>query len=403
MLNHKRLLPGQNLLRFILSWPGYLIWRLRQLGRFGLAAVDIVGASFSSSKKHLVSRMFWGRGSLYKSVFHISVFSVTSLLLLSGLLGRYLTNTSSAESLVIAYGQQTNTDLLEQGGSLSTILPISPNQTNFKIIQHVVQPGDTVDSIAARYSVTKDTLKWSNEKILSPYNDNVSVGATLYIPEINGVLYEVRGGDNIDKVVALTLGNKFDIIELNGLVGPEYSLEGKQRIFVPDGKLPPPPPLIPIPGVYRAPSGEPCIDSGIIGAAIGHLPAGSFGDPLCASSCQGYGYSAGFSAWHGGVDLTHYGCPIRAAGAGKVVFAGWNSFGAGYSVIIDHGGGITTQYMHGDGNIWVRVGDTVFKGQDIMFMGNTGNSFGTHLHLTLKANGVVIDPIPYIPVHWYGR
>lgn len=386
------------------SLPGYLIWRFRQFVAFMVNTIDVIVGISSIIKKRLVSRMFWGRGGLYRSAFHIAAFSITLLLLISGILTRFGADTAEAQSLIISYGQQTNTDLLEQGGSLSTILPITPDQPNYKISEHVVVAGETLDQIATKYAVSKDTVKWANDRILSPFNDNVPVGSKLFIPQINGVLYRVKAGDTLDKIVVTTSGDKFNIIELNDLEGPDYSLAGKEVVFVPNGRIAPPALPVPRAVVARTPTGDACFDTGIATLPIGILPAGTFGDPLCSASCQGYGYSAGFSSWHFGVDLTKSGgCAIRAAGAGRVVFSGWNSFGAGFSVIIDHGGGVTTQYQHGDGNLWVRVGDTVAKGQDIMYMGNTGNSFGTHLHLNMKYNGVSIDPFPYVPYRWSTR
>jgi murein DD-endopeptidase MepM/ murein hydrolase activator NlpD len=133
-------------------------------------------------------------------------------------------------------------------------------------------------------------------------------------------------------------------------------------------------------------------------AALGSLPKGTFDDPLTSPKCSGYRQTRGYTSAHNGADLAkNGGCPIRAVAAGTVTYAGWKGYGAGYTVIIDHGGGVETQYLHGDGNIWVKAGQHVSKGQDIMYMGTTGNSTGVHLHLTLKYKGVAIDPSPYIP------
>ncbi len=71
--------------------------------------------------------------------------------------------------------------------------------------------------------------------------------------------------------------------------------------------------------------------------------------------------------------------------------------GYGNYVELEHGGGISTKYCHLKyGSIKVRVGQIVEKGQELGYMGDTGYTFGAHLHLEVKVNGVCVDPLPYI-------
>jgi len=103
------------------------------------------------------------------------------------------------------------------------------------------------------------------------------------------------------------------------------------------------------------------------------------------------------STFHEGVDLAP-GCdaPIVAAASGKVVYAGRNG-GYGNYIKIDHGGGIGTGYGHiRDGGIYVRVGQQVSAGQQIAAVGNTGNSFGCHLHFECYVNGATTNPVPFM-------
>jgi murein DD-endopeptidase MepM/ murein hydrolase activator NlpD len=100
--------------------------------------------------------------------------------------------------------------------------------------------------------------------------------------------------------------------------------------------------------------------------------------------------------FHNGIDFSggaaSSGHPIPATGAGVVHFAGVEG-GYGNSVVINHGvlsDGATwyTRYGHAiDGSIAVSVGDPVIKGQTISAVGNTGNSFGAHLHWETLRNG----------------
>lgn len=123
-----------------------------------------------------------------------------------------------------------------------------------------------------------------------------------------------------------------------------------------------------------------------------------------ATLTQGFGptsFSAepaydGYSHFHTGLDFgVPTGTPIDAAGAGKVVAAGWDSTGYGNRVIIDHGNGRLTLYGHLD-KITVAAGDQVGAGQRIGLSGSTGNSTGPHLHFGLQVNGQWVDPTSYL-------
>lgn len=97
--------------------------------------------------------------------------------------------------------------------------------------------------------------------------------------------------------------------------------------------------------------------------------------------------------WHDGMDIAGLGCgsPIYAANGGKVLTAGWY-YGYGNTVRISHGGGLITLYGHLN-SVYVSVGQTVSKGQRIGSMGNTGYSFGCHLHYGLSVGGSMSDPL----------
>jgi murein DD-endopeptidase MepM/ murein hydrolase activator NlpD len=100
-----------------------------------------------------------------------------------------------------------------------------------------------------------------------------------------------------------------------------------------------------------------------------------------------------YSAAHPGIDITaNEGDPVYAAGAGVVTKAqgGWN-YGYGNVVYIDHGNGYVTIYAHLS-QINVGVCTPVGQGAVIGLAGNTGNSFGAHLHFEVHINGVPVNP-----------
>ena len=103
----------------------------------------------------------------------------------------------------------------------------------------------------------------------------------------------------------------------------------------------------------------------------------------------------GTSRLHAGTDFgVDEGTPVHAADGGVVVEAGWIS-GYGYTVIIDHGNGISTLYAH-NSDVAVSPGQTVSKGQVVSYSGNTGGSTGPHLHFEVRINGEPTDPMGYL-------
>lgn len=101
------------------------------------------------------------------------------------------------------------------------------------------------------------------------------------------------------------------------------------------------------------------------------------------------------NSFHNGLDLAAgTGTPTYAADGGYVVIAGWSD-SAGNWVVINHGNGFTTKYMHHSA-LAVSGGQYVEKGQQIGYVGNTGYSFGAHLHFQVELNNVPVDPQAYL-------
>lgn len=130
------------------------------------------------------------------------------------------------------------------------------------------------------------------------------------------------------------------------------------------------------------------------------LWSGQFRFPLEGSSVITDVY--GYSRKTGSVSLSHLGTDFRAAegtpvyaiNSGKVAYTGTlRNFGE--TVIIDHGLGLMTLYMHLS-EIDVELGDSVEKGDFIARSGNTGYSLGPHLHLSVRIDGFSIDPMKFL-------
>ena len=126
---------------------------------------------------------------------------------------------------------------------------------------------------------------------------------------------------------------------------------------------------------------------------------GQLAAPVVAPITSDFGWRIhpiyGIRRLHAGTDFgVDEGTPVHAADGGVVVEAGWVS-GYGYTVIIDHGNGMSTLYAH-NSDVAVSPGQTVSKGQVVSYSGNTGGSTGPHLHFEVRINGEPTDPMGYL-------
>jgi murein DD-endopeptidase MepM/ murein hydrolase activator NlpD len=102
------------------------------------------------------------------------------------------------------------------------------------------------------------------------------------------------------------------------------------------------------------------------------------------------------SGFHTGMDIDcDTGDRIVAAKAGRVIASEWGG-GYGHMVIIDHGNGVSTLYAH-NSRLYARDGQRVAQGQRISACGNTGHSYGDHLHFEVRINGNHTNPRPFLP------
>ena len=108
-----------------------------------------------------------------------------------------------------------------------------------------------------------------------------------------------------------------------------------------------------------------------------------------------FGYRTFDNAFHNGLDLAaSSGAPTYAADSGTVLIAGWSD-SAGNWVVIDHGNGMVTKYMHHSA-LAVTAGQSVSKGQQVGYVGSTGYSSGPHLHFQVEMNGSPVNPQIYL-------
>ncbi len=109
----------------------------------------------------------------------------------------------------------------------------------------------------------------------------------------------------------------------------------------------------------------------------------------------------GVTRQHNGIDICRWagthGASIVAVKDGTVEYANHSGYGGGYGlyVVINHGNGVKTYYAHLS-SVHVNTGDYVTQGTVIGLAGNTGYSFGAHLHFGLMINGGWVNPMNYL-------
>ena len=144
---------------------------------------------------------------------------------------------------------------------------------------------------------------------------------------------------------------------------------------------------------------EEMISSGTAGGSM-LVGSGYFTNPCPgAYNSSGFGYRSFDNSFHKGLDMAAAeGTPYYAADSGTVMYAtydgGWNG-GAGNWVVISHGNGIVTKYMHSSA-VFVSPGQYVERGQNIGLVGQTGEAYGAHLHFQVEVDGVAVNPLNYI-------
>ncbi len=126
---------------------------------------------------------------------------------------------------------------------------------------------------------------------------------------------------------------------------------------------------------------------------------GRFGRPVGGPITSGFGWRVHpiyrSRRFHAGIDFgVSTGTPVRAADRGTVIYAGWYG-GYGYTVIVNHGGGVTTLYAH-NSRLLAGPGQAVQRGQTIAAAGSTGLSTGPHVHFEVRVNGQPVNPLRYL-------
>ncbi|MBT3315501.1 MAG: peptidoglycan DD-metalloendopeptidase family protein [Anaerolineae bacterium] len=275
--------------------------------------------------------------------------------------------------------------------TLKTLIP--EDRPNYEVQKYTVSRGDSTFSISKEFNIEPETLLWANYDTLEDSPDSLRVGQELNIPPVDGIYYEWKKDDTVESIanefeanpkeILSWIGNDIDLTDPTLSEGDKVMIPGGSREFVQW--------VIPIEA-----SGE----SGTAGGTgSSSCPAGAVGSGYFSWPADDH-FLSGNDFWSGhlAIDISaNTGAPIYAADSGVVTMAqGGYNYGYGNVIAIDHGNGFATLYAHLS-QINVGTCQSVFAGQLIGRSGNTGNSFGAHLHFEIRQNGAFQNPWNWLP------
>lgn len=255
-----------------------------------------------------------------------------------------------------------DTAVVASSDPLSDLLPTGDGLKKYK-----VKRGDTLQGIADRFAISRETLLWANPAAGS----TLAAGQILLVLPVSGIVYSVRAGDTLQEI-----GSRYEVdLELIKRYNPEY-----QKVLS-DGS-----------GILILPHARPLTssDRGMASAGDQNLP-----DLKSYFALPAIGWNWGQLHNYNAVDIANQcGTPVRAAAEGLVVTdenfgsgaEGWND-GYGVFVFVEHPNGTKTRYAH-LAKALVKPGDYVSRGEELGLMGNTGNTHGpTGCHLHFEVYG----------------
>lgn len=223
-------------------------------------------------------------------------------------------------------------------------------------IEYVVKNGDTLSEIASKYNVSVGAVAGTSGIRAI---DELKVGQQLYIPTKDGFFYTVKKNDRLANIL-----KKYDV-SLDEFLADNHNIDidipaKGDEVFLPGAKP------------------KNLIHGWLIPVRTRYVTSN-------------YGWRRWpRKAFHKGLDLKAPYISVKAAKRGRVKYAGWLG-GYGKVVIITHANGYKTLYAHLS-RIYVRKGMRVGRGRIIGRSGNTGYSFGPHLHFEVSQRGRSLNP-----------
>lgn len=286
-----------------------------------------------------------------------------------------------------------------------------PSRPRLDVITYTVQSGDSVFAIAENFGLKPSTILFANYETLKDNPHSLRPGQELNILPVDGTYYQwVGGGAETLTGVAEFFGVAAeDIVNFPGnhldpdTIGDYQNpnIAAGTWLVIPGGTREFTSWSAPIGVTRSSPATTRVLGPGACGAVTGgQIGFGVFIWPTPKHYLSGTPYRPDIN--HPAIDIGGtLGDAVVAIDAGVIVYAGWNDWGYGNLVVVDHGdtatGSWQSLYAHLN-SVNVVCGQNVGQGELIGLLGSTGNSTGPHLHLELMSPVYgKVDPLNFLP------
>jgi len=329
----------------------------------------------SKLKSFLTKKLIWSRGRLGRSIATWFVMGFSFMVFIVGEI--FSSSPLVVNKPVSADYLKTSTDIIPKKEVALTSLP--EDRKRNQPFNYTVQQGDTLYSIGNQFKISIDAIKYINGLTDTSV---LSVGKEITIPPVSGLIHKVKTGDTLNSIASDYDVASQAIADFNYILDTGKLAVGTELV-IPGGKIPEEPePVIYIPSPNSSQGkGEASPNSG-----------------YCLWPTTVRTITQYYAWYHNGMDIAagrqSSMPPLLACRSGTVIKSGWDPFGLGLNVIIDHGDGYQTVYGHMS-RLDVSYGDEVGRGEQIGIMGSTGRSTGPHVHFMVKFNGVAQNPLNY--------
>jgi hypothetical protein len=282
-----------------------------------------------------------------------------------------------------------------------TTIPSRPRQ---EVVKYTVVEGDTVFGIAEKFGLKPETILWSNYFILLDDPHALQPDQELNILPVDGTYHQWEVGEGLNGIstyygvtpedIINYPANNLDPATIGDFANP--NIEPGTWLVVPGGHREFISWSAPLGVTRENPASARVLGPGacdpISGGAVGF---GAFIWPANNHYISGFDYAPNANHW--GIDIAgNDGEGVYATDAGVVVYAGWNNYGYGNMIMVDHGNNFQSLYAHLSG-ISVGCGQSVGQGDLIGAIGNTGRSTGSHLHFEIRAISSWVNPWDVLP------
>lgn len=331
---------------------------------------------FERNKNRLVKFFLMKRGRYNRPFLHLATMGVLAIgvLVAPFLADTYPILTHQVSALDLGTSSKAKQSVLAGEEVFGT----EESQIRDKIITYKVENGDTIETIAKKFDISQDTIRWAN----NISGNDLTIGQELKILPVTGIAHKVESGDTVYSIAKKYNTDPQGIVDFafNDFANREtFTLVTGQILYIPNGIKPEEQETIKR-QVYIAQGPIPVLSGGFTYPVHGEL-------------------SQFYSWYHRGLDIaTAYGTPIIAAHNGTVTSVSTGTYDGGYgnNVWISNGSGIESHYAHMS-SVDVSVGQRVIGGKTVIgAIGMTGRTTGPHVHFEIRQNGSLVNPLGFI-------